>query len=115
MPFMTPLLYVRLMRDPSSSHSLFRRCLDSKFDTCVQALICNSPAIHFCVILVSARRLNCAACAYSTYYEPCVNVWDRTLSFPVRDGTMVRAEKSLGEVDRWLCGCARASEPWGLH
>jgi len=29
----------------SSSHFAFRRCLDSKFDTYVQAPICNSPAI----------------------------------------------------------------------
>jgi len=28
---------------------------------------------------------------------------------------MSRAKKSLGEVDRWLCGCARASEPRGSH
>ena len=76
MPFMTPLLYLRLCGTPSSSHSLFRRCLDSKFDTCVQEPICNSAAIHFSVILVSARELNCATCAYTTYHQPCVNVWD---------------------------------------
>ena len=33
------------------------RChLDSKFDTCVQAPICNSAAIHFSVIVESARN-----------------------------------------------------------
>src|SRR5438552_488457 len=82
MPFMTPLLYLRLCGTPSSSHSLFRRCLDSKFDTCVQEPICNSAAIHFSVILVSARELNCATCAYTTYHQPCVNVWDPFLVPP---------------------------------
>src|SRR6266567_2425677 len=44
------------LRAIAPAHFRFRRCLDSRFDTCVQAPICNSPAIHFSLIVVSARN-----------------------------------------------------------